>query len=363
MSRRKYNPELDLLKFLFSVIVAIYHSKYINTIGSNALFPYGFTAVEFFFIVSGYLMVKSSKKFTTDNIGKTTMNFVYSKAKSLYPEFFFAFIFSFVMREILLFIEEAYTVFDFGKDIVSSVGELLFLMKTGVNFGTIFNGPTWYIGAMFFGMLILFPILLKHREWFVNVGSIIIAVLLYGYQYTVKHTLNYLEWADFTTSSIIRAVAGLCLGCFACGLVERLQEKNIELKVPGKVLLIGTELGLLAVILFIMQREGKNNFDYVCLVYVFLLCLISFSGLTGIKDVLPQKFCAFLGDCSFLIYLNHRYLTRFFNIINLEASPIKALIIYLAATAVMALICKFTVSVCRYTWAKISPKMKNVLLK
>ncbi len=363
MTRRKYNPELDLLKFLFSIIVVVYHSKYIDAIGKNALFPYGFTAVEFFFIVSGFLMVKSSKKFTCENVGKTTMSFVYNKAKALYPEFFFAFIFSFVMREILLFAEEPHTVFDFSKDVVSSVGELLFLMKTGVNFGTIFNGPTWYLGAMYLGMLILLPILLKHREWFINVGSIVIAIFLYGYQYTVKHTLNYLEWADFTTSSIIRAVAGLCLGCFAYSLVERIEEKNIKLKVSGKVLLIGAELFIFALILYMMQNEGKNNFDYVCVVYIFFLCLIVFSGLTGIKNILPQRLCAFLGEYSFLIYLNHRYLTRFFNIIKLETSPIKALIIYLAASALMAFICKLTVSACRFAWAKVSPKLKTILLK
>ncbi len=363
MNRSKYNPELDLLKFLFSIVVVIYHSKYIYAIGSEALLPYGFTAVEFFFIVSGYLMVKSSKKFDQDNIGKNAMSFVYNKAKALYPEFFFAFVLSFIMREILLFIEKDYTVFDFGKDIVSSIGELLFLMKTGINFGTIFNGPTWYIGAMFFGMLILFPILLKHREWFLNVGSIIIAVLLYGYHYTVKHSLNYLDWADFTTSSIIRAVAGLCLGCFACGLIERLQEKNIELKVPGKLLLAITEFGLLALILFIMQHEGKNNFDYVCLVYIFLLCLIAFSGLTGIKDILPRKICSFLGNCSFLIYLNHRYLTRFFNIIELDIAPLKALVLLLILTALMSAICELTVTTCKIVWKKVSPKLKNILIK
>ncbi len=363
MSKKRYNPEIDLLKFIFSVIVVIYHSKNISAIGSEALFKYGFTAVEFFFIVSGYLMVKSSKKFTAENIGKNTMSFVYNKAKILYPPFLFAFIVSFVIRQISFFLYDGYTIFDLGKDALSSVGELLFLMKTGITFGTIFNGPTWYIGAMLLGMLILFPVLIKHRDWFLHTGSIVIAIFLYGFSYPVKHTLNYLEWSEFTTMSIIRAVAGLCLGCFACGLIERIEEKGIELKKPGKALLGLVQFGLLFIILFIMQREGKNNFDYVCMVYIFFLCLIVLSGLTGIKNILPDKLCSFLGNCSLLMYLNHRYCIRFFNLIEYKGDPLVTLALYLVLVCVMSAVCQIVVTVCHKIRQKAMPKIKGVLIK
>ena len=55
----KRNQTIELLRFFFAVVIVLYHGRVIFPI---SLFPSGYLAVEFFFIVSGYMMVKSSKK-------------------------------------------------------------------------------------------------------------------------------------------------------------------------------------------------------------------------------------------------------------------------------------------------------------
>lgn len=361
--KSNYNPEIDLLKFLFSLIIVVYHSKYISALGDNAPFPYGFTAVEFFFMVSGFFMAKSSKKYDNSQIGKSTFDFILKKVKPLYLPFCIAFVGAFAIREIGFFLNDGYTLVKMFKDIVASAGEWLFLMKTGVTFGRSFNGPTWYIGAMLLAMAILLPILLKYRDWFLNIGSLVLAVMLYGYAYTVKNTLNYLEWSGFTTMAVIRAIAGIALGCFICSLTERLQAREFELKKLGKVLLAVVELGLFALVLTIMSVTGKNHFDFVCVIYMFFLTFIAFSGLTGIKDILPKKLCSVLGDFSFYLYLCHRAITRLFPILNLELSYFETLALYLAITVLAAFVCKLLTLLCRNIRSKISPAMKNMLIK
>ena len=65
--RRNY--VIDLLKFIFSIVIVLYH---INTLdlqprgGGYLIAKSGFIAVEFFFIVSGYLLAQSTDR-QTDN--------------------------------------------------------------------------------------------------------------------------------------------------------------------------------------------------------------------------------------------------------------------------------------------------------
>lgn len=57
----KRNGKIELLRFLFAVIIVLHHSR--QLLGDeNCLFLGGSLGVEFFFIVSGYLMMSSIEK-------------------------------------------------------------------------------------------------------------------------------------------------------------------------------------------------------------------------------------------------------------------------------------------------------------
>ena len=57
----KRNGAIDLLKFLFSLMIVIYHGRLFAN-AENPLFRAGKIGVEFFFIVSGYLMAAKAEK-------------------------------------------------------------------------------------------------------------------------------------------------------------------------------------------------------------------------------------------------------------------------------------------------------------
>lgn len=364
MAKKKFNPEVDLVKFFFSVVVMLYHSKYIDAIAAGeAVFPYGFNAVEFFFIVSGFLMAKSSIKYDVTKLGKSTFDFVLGKIKAIYPYFFFAFVTAFCARQTIFFVKGDQTIIGFCKDAVASLGESLLLMKSGVEFGTIYNGPTWYIGAMIFAMAIIFPILLKHREWFINIGSIVLAIFMYALAYQEKHTLNYLDWAGWTTMSIIRAIAGVSLGCFVFALVDKVQKGNISLKKFGKVLFWLLEVAVFGLIVVMMQFEGKNRFDFVTVIFSALLCFIIFSGLTGVQDILPSKLCAFLGKWSLLLYLNHRIMTRVINYVFPDFGYLESMAMFFALTIIWSIVAEIVVNVYKKLCAVVGPKVKKLIFE
>ena len=102
MGVKKRNCELDLLRFIFSVIVMFFHGKKMFDSYDGGLFQYGYTAVEFFFVVSGYLMALSAQKYTGENIAADTFDFMKKKLKTLIPFLLGAFAVSFISVEIIM---------------------------------------------------------------------------------------------------------------------------------------------------------------------------------------------------------------------------------------------------------------------
>ena len=93
---QKRNGAIDFWKFVFCMIIAIYHGRYMGGSVPYALFKDGgYLAVEFFFLVSGFLMAKSAKRAEETSrlqLGTETAQFIWHKAKIILPYFIFAYI-------------------------------------------------------------------------------------------------------------------------------------------------------------------------------------------------------------------------------------------------------------------------------
>ena len=59
---KKRSGNLDLMKFLFSLMIIMFHGKNLATTESY-IFPGGSIAVEFFFVVSGVLMARAASTY------------------------------------------------------------------------------------------------------------------------------------------------------------------------------------------------------------------------------------------------------------------------------------------------------------
>ena len=99
----KRNGTIELWRFIFSLLIVMFHSNYIpsyfsgdyNWIKSQSI------GVEFFFIVSGFLMAKSAQKYQ-DNVGTDTGKFILKKYLGILPVYLFAHIISSVVTIIIM---------------------------------------------------------------------------------------------------------------------------------------------------------------------------------------------------------------------------------------------------------------------
>lgn len=357
--RKQHNVTIDFLRFLFSVIVVLHHSRYVLG-DDNCYFLGGSLAVEFFFFVSGYLLLVGADKAgrkngagdllsggvdkagrteaagletkgvgagttgiggeangigaETNGIGAETLHFILHKIRSFLPEFLIAWWIGFV----LIGVVRQYGVLDYLKAFGNDFWELTLVKMSGL-FTHGIDGAMWYLSAMLLGMAILYPLLRTKRDLMTHLVCPLLALFLYGYLCQAEgHPRDPIVWLGLCYKGLVRAVAGLCTGVVICMAVRRLKRfSSSGLTKTGNALAIGAQLLCLILAIRYMAEQEPSEYDYFYMFLLMLLVLISFSGF-GLESVLGNSqrlhlLSAFLGKYSLSLYLGHLYFAQHVN--------------------------------------------------
>lgn len=208
--KHEKNLVIDFWRLVFSIIIVLYHTVYFKECcGYFPIFRNGYIGVEFFCIVSGFLMVKSSYKVDPHAAlaGKETIRFLLRKIRSILPYWIFA---SFLYLGIrLLGIESGYKAME---DIFFSIWSFLFLQKSGLAPFALVN-VGWYVSSMLMCMLILYPLCVRNRDIFIHVLSPAVSICIYSlFSLRYRHIAIGTDWYSFINSGTLRVCGGLCLG-------------------------------------------------------------------------------------------------------------------------------------------------------
>ena len=370
--RKQHNVTIDFLRFLFSVIVVLHHSRYVLG-DDNCYFLGGSLAVEFFFFVSGYLLLVGADKAGrkngagnllpggadmagrkngagyllpggvdeagvgagteangiyagangigaetkgagTNGIGSETLHFILHKIRSFLPEFLIAWWIGFV----LIGVVRQYGVLDYLKAFGNDFWELTLVKMSGL-FTHGIDGAMWYLSAMLLGMAFLYPLLRTKRDLMTHLVCPLLALFLYGYLCQAEgHPRDPIVWLGLCYKGLVRTVAELCTGVVICMAVRRLKKlAPAGLTKLGNALAIGTQLLCLILTIRYMAEQEPSEYDYFYMFLLMLLVLISFSGF-GLESVLGNSqrlhlLSAFLGKYSLSLYLGHLYFAQHVN--------------------------------------------------
>lgn len=324
--RKQHNVTIDFLRFLFSVIVVLHHSRYVLG-DDNCYFLGGSLAVEFFFFVSGYLLLVGADKAGRKNgagtngiggeatgIGAETLHFILHKIRSFLPEFLIAWWIGFV----LIGVVRQYGVLDYLKAFGNDFWELTLVKMSGL-FTHGIDGAMWYLSAMLLGMAFLYPLLRTKRDLMTHLVCPLLALFLYGYLCQAEgHPRDPIVWLGLCYKGLVRAIAGLCTGVVICMAVRRIKKHApAGLTKLGNALAIGIQLLCLILTIRYMAEQEPSEYDYFYIFLLMLLVLISFSGF-GLESVLGNshrlhRLSAFLGKYSLSLYLGHLYFAQHVN--------------------------------------------------
>ena len=270
-SRR--NPVIELARFAFSVMILFWHARGYNG-GGNPSFcgKMGYIAVEFFFLVSGYLIAaKAWNQRELPYTGEDTLQFLKGKLKGLLPAYIIALIGG-IMTAIVS------DKLSFGETIhrmLLSVYDIALLRISGIYIAEFVRG-TWYISAMLIGGAILYSLQRRFKDTFSYLIAPVGAILLLGYLFRNYTDLNLINGKFKTVApGLLRGLAEMSLGCVIFRMAAWLKEKRLTLF--SSICLSLINLGCIAVAFYGATIAPDKRFDYIMLALLAVSVSIMFS--------------------------------------------------------------------------------------
>lgn len=356
---KKHNGVISFWKFMFSLMIIIYHGhKFSASPNDNILLAMGSIGVEFFFIVSGYLMAKTALNKKDDknlkDLGLETLQFIWKKFKVFFPYLLVCFICGLIVKGIY----DNLTL----RDYILSIFDLFLLRMAGFR-ETVVNGATWYISAMFICMLILYPLIRKYKYNFVYICCPIIIIFLCGWMYQNHGSLRAPDlWIGFAYKGVIRAFIELCLGALIYPITEKI--KKIEFTKIGKILISIIEIfGFIIPFILSQFIEKATRYDYIMLIILSISIILAFSDKTLDQNLFNKKIIFYLEKLSLPMYVSHTFIRTFVNksSYTLDLSYYGKMGIYIILTFIISIIMMHIIEKLRKKQFYI-PKLKKVLV-
>jgi len=309
------NGKIEFLRFFFCIAVLLFHAqKYI--VGSVSfkdgihlsMFPHGAMGVEFFFLLSGFLMAKSVYKiksatalngyeYNEKTLSQNSLTFLKRKYLSVFPQHCVAFVFAFIA----LALKDNFTLKQGILKLVDSIPNFFLVQMTGVNFSNP-NHLEWYISCMLIAMAIIYPLCSKFYYSFTRYVAPFLALMTLGYMiYTTKSLTGVSVWMGLSYKSMFRAIAEVALGTTAFEFSRYLSSKQYNSS--RRLLFTAFEIFCFVATAVYLVTTMPLKYEIYMVVLLFMLVSIAFSGVSYGNGIFDNKFVYFLGSLSLPIYL------------------------------------------------------------
>lgn len=339
--------EIELMRFLTAMIVLLYHGQYYA--GCAHFLPGGNIGVEFFFLLSGYLMAAHLQRkvrpiSSTVELNKETYHYLWRRLCSFWPELFIACI-------IGLFVNFWGNHFNVNNVLSIAyktlMGDILLMQMTGLS-GYGANAVAWYLSALLLSSAILYPLLRRYGH---SPILPIIALFMLGYilnddkqPYYAIGFASVRKWLGWTHIGNLRALSELILGASLYPLVQNLA--HLQATKGIRILLTFYKWSCYIVVL-IYCLHPCGSAAPITLAALISSIGLSFSRLCYDNDWHQQAWIIWLGRFSLPLYLSHIFWAQnLAAILTWPEAPWEKLIVYvilssLTAMAVMTLAKQF----------------------
>ena len=311
---KQENYFIDFLRFIFSMCILFYHSWIFAGEFGNGFFNSGYLAVDFYFIVTGFLMMNSiyKKNYEKVSVLNGSFNYLFNKVKKLLPSLIAAFFVG--------------VIFVYGKSCVYEPSLLVSdkllpeLLQLGIfGYDMTVNSSWWYISAMIFSMALLCPLAIKYKDDYCKYIAPLIIVFTLGFikmnNIIIDDPVNI---SYFLRNGFYQALIFIPLGNIAYVVTDIIKRK--EYKKTKLNILSCLEIGIYIMLFLNMHYLFIDRFLFVLLM-VFNISL-TFSNITFSSKLFKHSIWKKLGDYGFYIYLCNISIRTFMinNYLNLGLS-------------------------------------------
>ena len=306
----KHNGSIAIWKFIYCLMIIALHLGVLEAFRDTDIrFSGGSIGVEFFFLVSGFLLGKKALDVKDyDDLGIENRKYLFKRIKKLMGMTLIVFAFSYFFFTSI----NKYAIFNR----VNFIWDILLLRNAGYEYRTlIYVG--WFTSVLVFVSLVLYPLVLKYKNKFLYIlGPIIIFCAASFLAYNWKGSL---AWdGEYYFKCLLRGIFEMTLGVCLVPLADKI--KKMDFTKSGIILISLIEIIGFSSILFIVNTESSHQkYDYVMLLILAVCVALAFSEKTISTHILSKQIIFYLEKLSFPMYLSQGLIISVFaNYINLE---------------------------------------------
>lgn len=299
----KRNGTIDFFKFVFAVLVALFHMSQLFNTENRIFFESGRIAVEFFFIVSGYLLVEKAEKSShSRDIFSENVRMLKGKALRIFPYVFIA-----VITGIIFYMIRNPS--PSTGEFIYSLTEIYAMESLGFH-GFYVTGVIWYLTVLFVVSFLVYPLLLRKKEVFTKyIGPLSAIIILGNIAYASGNLKEPGAWWGITTKGMLRGYADMALGCTAYEIAAYFNRDHSVSRSVAGILEIA---GYVVTIGFAVFHPESDHHDFMIIPLILLSVSLSFSNKSILAQVFNHPVFNRLGLFSMSIYLNHVYVVMLF---------------------------------------------------
>ena len=335
------NNAITIWRIIFTYIIFIFHfdNKY-HFAWDLSLGLGWYIGVEFFFIVSGYLLYMGMDKLSL-KLHSGWDYFVY-RYKKIYPFYLGAFVFSFIF---LLIANRSMGITDVVKFLSDHFFEIFALHGIGLDDGwNHLNNTAWFISILFLSGLIIYHCLLKWKDNFCNFVAPIIIMISFSYLYRANHNIDAVTQVSgfYINQALMRGLADMCLGIFAAKTKIYISKKYNSFRLFR---FIG-----FGCFMFVILCSMKFSYATTDFLYALILTVaVGMAFLPTESKICQNKIIQSWSSLTLCLYLLHDafrtiIFPHFFGIPQALGTKVLLLILYLVMVTISAILFKYVIS-------------------
>ena len=296
---------VELCRFFFCLLIVMYHVEYTDGQTNTQHWANAFIGVEFFFVLSGFLLSKQAS-----NNPLTAIQYTLKTAKTVVIPFWLMLAVKFLISCI-----RAKRNFPAVFEALSkSLWEVFFLWDTGLRPEKgmeQFVSGGWYLSALLVVGYFVYYLYVNHKKTFVHFLAPLCILMMLGYIEREYHSIQRQYDTVFgLTTGLLRGFAEMSIGVIVyeihCYFKNRHFTRFQEILFLAYEVLVLSGTALFAYLNTNVAMDGFFPFLFGSIVFTMFL------NRTYIDSIFDKALFRYLGKLSLYVYLSHRWFYAYF---------------------------------------------------
>ncbi len=292
------NNRIQFWRIVMTYVIAVYHFN-----KRYGVYTSGYIAVEFFFMVSGYLLAdKYYRTKGSDNSEQlSAIRYVWGRYRKYWPHSAVAFFTAFLAVGVY----RGYAIGDYLMGLATHLPELFLVNMLGFRTGggISYNDITWFLSSLLIVSFLIWLFMKWNDRLYVGIVVPISVVLIYMYLYVRYGTLGVHEQFAclFVEEGVVRGLADMNMGIAAYLISGKTVLRHMKMNgIISTVCLLGG--GVIMPCFFY-----HSKWDFLMLLMIFVGVTLAFGCENN--GVFDKPIIEKWAGITLAIYLNHEVLT------------------------------------------------------